>query len=161
MTATLVDVATHRWTTLRWFVWIGFACIIAGGLVAAVTRPTEFGSGAWLAAYLVLVAGVAQIALGTGQAVLARDGPRHSVVRVEVVAWNGGAAATILGTLAGAPVVTTVGAAATAIALGCFIMSVRAAGGSLRWANVLYRVTAAIVLFSIPIGVVLSWTRHG
>ena len=51
----------------RWFVAAGSSCVVVGGLVAAATGPTGFEDGSWVAAYLVLVGGVAQIALGVGQ----------------------------------------------------------------------------------------------
>ena len=41
-----------------------------GGAVAAVSDPFSFEQGSWLAAFLVLVGGVVQIALGAGQAAL-------------------------------------------------------------------------------------------
>ena len=37
------------------FVAVGSAAIVVGGLVAAVTRPTGFDEGPWVAAFLVLV----------------------------------------------------------------------------------------------------------
>ena len=47
---------------------LGF--IVLGGLVAAVTGPLHFDRGSWLAAYLVLVCGVAQCAIGRQRLVL-------------------------------------------------------------------------------------------
>ena len=49
----------------------GGAAIIAGGIVAAVTDPAGWEHGSWTAAFLVLVAGVAQIGLALGQVELA------------------------------------------------------------------------------------------
>jgi hypothetical protein len=138
---------------------VGAACVVAGGLVAAVTRPAGWEHGSWIAAFLVLVAGVAQISLGVGQAWFA--GPlRRSSVAAEAVAWNVGAAATIVGTLAAQPVVTTAGGLALAAALVLYLAGVREARGN-RWALSLYRSVAAIVLISVPIGTGLAWIRHG
>src|SRR3546814_20131767 len=47
-----------------------------------------FEHGSWLAAYLVLVGGVAQIALGGGQAWLADRVPRARTTRTEAWSWN-------------------------------------------------------------------------
>ncbi len=47
---------------------LGALFIVLGGLVAAVTGPLDLVQGSWLAAYLVLVCGVAQFAIGTMQA---------------------------------------------------------------------------------------------
>ena len=48
------------WSVVGPFVLVGSVCIVAGGLVAAVSRPSGFELGSWLAAYLVLVGGVAE-----------------------------------------------------------------------------------------------------
>ena len=44
-------------------------------------RPDGLGDGSWVAAYLVLVLGVAQIGLGTGQVLLAVELPARRAVR--------------------------------------------------------------------------------
>lgn len=150
-----------RWAAVGLFVMIGSVCIVVGGLVAAVTRPTGFELGSWLAAYLVLVGGVAQIALGGGQAWLADDPPAPVAIRAEVAAWNAGVVATAVGTLTGAPIVTTFGGVASVVALVLFLAGVRRAGSAPSWARVLYRAVAAIVLISTPVGLALAWARHG
>jgi hypothetical protein len=150
-----------RWPAVRPFLVIGSVCTIAGGVVAAVTRPTGFELGSWLAAYLVLVGGVAQIALGVGQAWLADEPPRQTEVRAEVATWNLGVVATVVGSLVPAPIVTTLGGIASVLALGLFLAGVRKAGSASRWARILYRGVAAIVLTSIPVGLALAWIRHG
>ena len=129
--------------------------------MAAVTRPTGFAHGSWLAAYLVLVAGVAQIALGVGQAWLAGEAPGRADVTIELVAWNGSVVATIVGTLAAAPLVTTIGGIALVVALLRFLAGVRTAGGSSNTSLVLYRIVLTIVLVSTPVGLALAWIRHG
>ena len=48
------------------FVAIGVLCVIAGGLTAGVTAPAASERSSWASAYLVLVAGVAQVGLGLG-----------------------------------------------------------------------------------------------
>lgn len=157
-----VDVLAARWSAIRWFAWIGIGSIVAGGLVAAVTGPLELADGSWAAAYLVLVAGVAQLALGFGQGILSVERPSDAIVRSELAAWNLGAATTIAGTLTGSAVVTTIGAAATATALVMFLVGVRATDETASgWIPMVYRGVAAVVLVSIPVGVALSWIRHG
>ena len=42
----------------------GICSVALGGLVAAVAQPLDLAHGSWLAAYLVLVGGVAQGAMG-------------------------------------------------------------------------------------------------
>jgi hypothetical protein len=111
-----------RWPAARRFLIIGSVSTIAGGVVAAVARPTGFELGPWLAAYLVLVGGVAQIALGVGQAWLAEE---RTAVRAEVASWNSGVGATIVGTLVSTPIVTTFGGVASVVALSLFLGGVR------------------------------------
>jgi hypothetical protein len=139
----------------------GSLSIVAGGICAAVTRPTHFELGSWLSAFLVLVGGVATIVLGGGQAWMAEDPPERRAVHAELAAWSVGVAGTISGSLAAAPVVTTVGAVATVVALALFLAGVRRPLAGVRWPVVAYRALTTIVLVSTPVGVVLAWARHG
>lgn len=157
----LVEDVVARWWAIMPFVAVGTVCTIAGGLVAAVSRPTNFGHGPWLAAYLVLVGGVGQIGLGAGQALLAGRVPSQGVVRVEVVSWNAGLLGVIIGTLVPSPLLTTVGSAATALALTLFVRSVRTPGRLAPLARGAFLALAVTLLVSLPIGVVLTWARHG
>ena len=134
--------------------------IVAGGLVAAVTGPTDFDKGSWLAAYLVLVAGVALVVLGVGQAVFARQPPAPPVIAYELGLWLLSAAAVIVGTLAGAVMITIIGGLLLLGVLVLFVASVRdpsGIGGRLVW---LYRAMIAILVVSIPVGLVLAWQRR-
>jgi MFS family permease len=151
----------ERWRVASVFVIIGSACVVAGGLVGAVTGPTDFEHGSWLAAYLVLVGGVAQIVLGVAQAWLAQQVPPARSTRREAWAWNIGVAAVVLGTLVSEPVLTTVGGTVLMLALVLFVVGVRRVRPSARRVGLLYRGVVGMILVSIPIGVVLSWTRHG
>lgn len=158
--AVLVDEMIVRWPAARPFLLIGSLCTIAGGLVAAVTRPTGFELGSWTAAFLVLVGGVAQIALGAGQCWLADQPPPARRVRAEVVFWNLGVSATIVGTVTGTPIITTAAGCALVVALGLFIATTKAPSSVRGPARVIYRVLAGLVLVSIPIGLGLAWSRQ-
>ena len=151
------------WPAARPFVVIGAACIVAGGVVAALSRPTDFDLGPWLAAFLVLVGGVAQVALGGGQAWLAVRPPTHRRIVIEVATWNVGLAVTIVGSLAAVPFVTTLGGIAVLCALALFLDSVGRTGSTSRSAiaRKLYTAVTAVVLVSTPIGLALAWIRHG
>lgn len=155
------EVLLARWPQVRPFLVVGAVCVVAGGITAAVTRPTGFEVGSWLAAFLVLVGGVAQIALGVGQAWVAVEPPEPRTVTVELTAWNLGVAGTIVGTLTATPVVTTLGGIATVVALGAFVRAARDANAGFAVLRAVYRWTAAIVLVSIPVGLALAWVRHG
>jgi len=91
------------------FLACGAVAVVGGGLAGAVTRPLDWDRGAWVAAFLVLFAGVGQIGLGAGQAVLAgRSLPRLTIAG-EVVLWNAGSLVVLVGTVASAPVVGSAG----------------------------------------------------
>jgi hypothetical protein len=140
------------------FLSIGTACVIAGGLVSAVAAhaPTEHTS--WAAAYLVLVAGVAQMALGAGQALLARGCPPPRLVVGELLTWNLGNAAVITGTVAGVTTVVDAGGAALVVAL---VLLLTASTGRRRggWPLWVFRGLIVVLLVSIPVGLVLAEIR--
>jgi len=140
------------------FTVIGGACIVAGGLVAAVTEPLHLPHGSWSAAYLVLVGGVAQIALGASQRALAGRETCASVVVTELALWNLGSALVIAGTVARTPVIVDAGGVALVVALGVMARTVRGGAGP-QWALWAYRGTLAVLLTSIPIGLVLAHLR--
>lgn len=142
------------------FLALGTAAIIAGGVVAAVTRPLDFEEGAWLAAYFVLVGGVALIGLGVGQALFAPAPPTRATAIGQLGAWVLSTAAVVAGTLASAPVLTVVGGVVLLAVLVTFIASVRGstASGLVVW---LYRAILVVLVVSIPVGLVLAWQRHG
>ncbi|MEO6988278.1 MAG: hypothetical protein ABI239_06485 [Aquihabitans sp.] len=142
------------------FVALASVSIVAGGFVAAATGPTDFDKGSWLAAYLVLVGGVALVILGVGQAVFARQAPSKPVIATELAIWVLSAGAIIVGTLAEAVVFTIVGGLLLLGVLVLFVAAVRDAsgiGGRLIW---LYRAMIVILVVSIPIGLVLAWQRR-
>jgi len=142
------------------FLVVGAVAVVAGGVVAAVTRPTGFEQGSWVAAYLVLVGGVGLMALGTGQALLAPSAPERSVAGGQLAGWLVSAALVVMGTLASTPVVTAAGGLSLMAVLGSFVASVRgsSARGALIWC---YRAVLVVLLVSIPVGLVLAWQRHG
>jgi hypothetical protein len=133
---------------------IGTACIVAGGFVAAVTAASPSEKGAWVAAYLVLVVGVAQIALGAGQAWLAREAPPAGVVAAELAIFNLGNAAVIGGTLADTTWIVDIGGVLLIAALTMYLGATRSARGG--WPLLVYRVLIAFVLISIPVGLMLA-----
>ena len=153
-------VRTVAWTrpTLPFAV-VGAVCVVAGGLVAAVTAHTPSEAAAWSAAYLVLVAGVAQIALGVGQAWLAPQPPSDRRVAVQFAGWNIGNAAVLVGTLLGIVRVVDVGGVLLVFSLALFALGVR--GARRDWPLWAFRAIVVILLVSIPIGSVLARTHPG
>lgn len=135
---------------------IGAVCVVGGGLVAAVTAAAPAAHGAWTAAYLVLVAGVAQITLGVGQAWLAPVTPSRRILQAELIAWNTGNSAVVLGTLA--EVTPLVDLGGVLLVLGLVLLARGVHGGPRRHGPGLlgYRLLVGVLLVSIPFGLVLA-----
>ncbi|WP_211195819.1 hypothetical protein [Agromyces sp. H66] len=136
---------------------VGAALIVIGGLVAAVTGPLELAKGSWLAAYLVLVAGVAQCCLAAQHRVLRTADASAARLRATLAAWNGGNLLVIVGTLTATPIVVDAG--------GVLLLAALVAAMAATWAHralaraVLYRVMLAALIISIPIGLTLAHVR--
>lgn len=152
---------------------LGGCYVVLGGLVAAVTSPLALDKGSWLAAYLVLVCGVSQYAMGSVQA---RVGARHLPAArswTQLTCWNLGNIAVMTGTLSGGARVLDAGATLLLIALGIALVPWHDAGSAdreavertardpvpalLDWA---YRGLLVLLVISIPIGVVLGHLRE-
>ncbi len=149
-----------RWPSIRPFVAAGGACVLAGGLVAAVSRPLGLELGSWAAAYLVLVGGIGQGALGGGRAWLARDAISRRRTIVEASLWNIGLAGTLVGSLGSVLAATALGGACTAAALALLLLGVRHPRPGRRALSVAYVGLASLILVSTPIGLALAWVRH-
>ncbi|WP_210418236.1 hypothetical protein [Ruania zhangjianzhongii] len=145
---------------------IGYSCIVAGGLVAAVTGPLGLERGSWVAAYLVLVGGVAQLALGWVPGELGRAVPVRSAW-VQVAAWNVGNALVIVGTLTGVLIGVDAGSVLLVLALLLAILGTVGPLGAPaprpgRWRRLLGRAYLGLLVLlavSIPVGIVLAHLR--
>lgn len=154
------DLPRLRWPEVAPSAVIGTLCVVAGGMVAAVTAPVASEESSWAAAYLVLVGGVAQAALGVGSAALA---PRTSSRRTRlaaIVLWNLGNAAVLAGVLAGRTAFVDAGGAALVVALLLMSRSVRHSIGP-RLLTVGYWALLVLLAVSIPTGLVLTRIRGG
>lgn len=138
------------------FFLIGSAFVILGGLVAAVSTPLGFASGPWLAAYLVLVCGVAQCLFGIMRRYVAPSPMTGGVFAVELVCWNAGNAAVVVGDLVRIPFVVGIGGALLVVVLVLQLVHLRHVVGGLRWAAWLYGIVVVVLLVSIPTGIVLA-----
>ncbi|WP_200173977.1 hypothetical protein [Tomitella cavernea] len=146
-----------RWSLA--FVAAGVAATMGAGILAAATasRPSEFT--VWATAYLVLVLGVVQAALGLAAGVLAARPVRAAVVASAFVLFNAGSALVITGTGLDGVVgwnvaLVDVGGVALIPAMGLFLYLVRGARSGV-WLH-LYRVVVAVILISMPIGLILA-----
>lgn len=136
---------------------VGYGSIFLGGLVAAVTAPLELEKGSWLAAYLVLIAGLAQVFLAHQSNILGAPAPAVRPLWLQLLLWFGGNVLVILGSLLAAPIIVDVGGLALVIALVLALRFTLAAPPAWRvWALRLFYVA---VIVSVPIGLVLAHMR--
>jgi len=147
----------------RWLIGLGIAFVILGGLVSAATGPLALPRGSWLTAYLVLVCGVAQCAIGW--ATTHRPGPDRADL-VLLVGWNAGNAAVVAGTLAAVPYLVDLGGAILLVPLIVLLRAVlrrpddRAIRLAPLWRGLLVALIVVLIA-SIPIGLVLTHVRAG
>lgn len=145
---------------------IGCGCVVLGGVVAAVTGPFGLAKGSWLAAYLVLVGGVAQYAMGRARTWNRNGGQPAGWGWAQIAAWNLGNAAVIGGTLAGQPLLVDFGSVLLVVALVIALQNTRTLSGRSRRSAVVpvfgwaYRGLLLVLAVSIPVGMVLSHLQH-
>lgn len=150
-----------------WLLVAGSGFILLGGLVAAVTGPLDWRRGSWLAAYMVLVCGVAQYVMGRAPSWFDRPtGARLGWT--QLIGWNVGNAVVMGGTLAGLPNLVDVGGVILFVILIDMLRdAVRrpastADGPASRitfWGWWAYRALLVLLVVSIPVGLVLAHMR--
>jgi hypothetical protein len=143
------------------FVGVAGVLIVAGGLVAAVNSATPFEHGSWLAAYLVLVGGVAQLALGAAPLVL--PAPMHSswLRRAQLMLWNAGIAIVAVGVFTDALAVVLAGSVLVLAALAAFAYRGGPARPHAAARVMLYRLVILVLAVSVAIGGVLAGASPG
>ena len=146
----------------QWLMIIGGIFVLIGGAVAAVTSPLAIDKGSWLAAYLVLVAGVPVYLVGQFIAhwLAGRGG------RALLIGWNLGNAAVIVGSLLSLPLLVDVGGLVLLIPLVYVLWialqrktTVEGSGRAAVIARWLLIAALVIMIFSIPVGLVLAHLR--
>lgn len=137
---------------------LGGVAVVLGGLTAAVTGPFDWAKGSWVAAYLVLVVGVAQYVMGRMRPAGRR--PDRSGW-AQVVGWNLGSLLVVGGTLVATPVLVTVGSALLVVGLGhALLADLRAPERARPWVTWGYAAMLIVLLVSIPVGTILSHLRN-
>ncbi len=136
---------------------LGVAFVVAGGLTAAVTGPLDLTKGSWLAAYLVLVCGVAQCLLSRQADILGRTSPDRDHPWARPVAWNLGNLLVILGALASLPFVADVGG--VVLLAGLILAASETRGATRHLHAVVVRVLYVLLGVSVPIGLTLTHLR--
>jgi hypothetical protein len=144
---------------LQPFAAIAAVAIVAGGICAAVTGPTGWGHGSWVAAFLVLVVGAGQLGLAVGQAVLAAHPTTRRRRAAQAVAFDAGAALVVAGTLVAAPVAVTAGGLVFLAALVSFVPATRHRAAPVGWPARAYTSLLVVLIASTPIGLALAWLR--
>ena len=139
---------------------LGWAGIVVGGLVAAITDPLDVYRGSWMAAYLVLVVGGAQVVMGWARRRWGTS--RAAAGAAQCAGWNVGSAGVIAGTLAETSLIVYVSSVALVAALIIAAWDTRSDGTTSRVGLQLraYRAMLVILSVSIPVGMVLSYLRH-
>jgi hypothetical protein len=124
-------------------------------MVAAVTAPSPTELSSWTAAYLVLVAGVAQIGLGCGLAFVPGRLTSARMLGELLLMWNLGNSAVVAGTLANRVWVIDVGGVLLVATLVLSAWVTRNAGFR-QWPWISFRFFQAALLVSVPIGLMLA-----
>jgi len=136
---------------------LGYACIALGGLAAAVTGPLQWRLGSWLAAYLVLVGGLAQLVVSAQRRILRTPPTGAAATWLRVLGWPVGNAFVVLGSLTSLPVLTDIGGVVlVAVAVLALVNTRRAGAPVLAW---LVRLFYLALVISVPIGLVLATLR--
>jgi hypothetical protein len=143
------------------FIVCGGSLIVAGGVVAAVNSATPFGHGSWLAAYLVLVGGTAQILLAAGRAALISGDGEPAGLRPPLMLWNLGSLAVPAGVLADAAGWVTAGSVALLFALALFARAGLHAGRARRRRAIAYLTLVAGLASSVVVGSALANAAPG
>jgi hypothetical protein len=144
---------------LQPFLDIGVVATIAGGVVAAITGPTGWDHGSWVAAFLVLVVGVGQISLAIGQAVCADRPPSRRRRGLQAGMLNSGSALVIVGTLTAMPGVVTIGGIVLLAALVSFRRSRAGNAVASVWLARVYTLLLTVLIVSTPVGLAMAWMR--
>lgn len=129
-------------------------------MLAAVTGPLQLSKGSWAAAYLVLVAGVAQYVMGVAVKHWHRAGSTTQRWWWFGL-WNLGHIGVLTGSVAGVTIIVFAGSALLVAALVlAFLATFRLDGAAHRMLLLGYRIMLVLLAISIPIGVVLSAIRN-
>lgn len=148
----------ERLATAMPFLIVAALATVGAGVVAAVAAHAPSQPLVWMVAYLVLVVGVAQAALGSAQAWLSLSPPPMVFRVTEFVLFNAGNASVIGGTLCSSWPIVLTGTLLFVAALAMFLYSSRGSLGG--WLTHAYRLLLTLLFASSLVGLVLSAARH-
>lgn len=154
--ATLPAATIHRQLP---FLIAGIAYTIAGGMLAAATAFTTTEKTAWATAYIVLIGGVVQVALGAALATLAPEADARWKWGIFAL-FNLGNVGVLAGQLGGAVLLTDVATVLLALSLvGALAATTRGAAGASQAHRKLllaFRILLVFLAVSMVTGVVLA-----
>jgi hypothetical protein len=139
------------------FLLVAALAIVGGGALAAAMAHVPSRKVLWAVAYLVLVVGVTQAALGVGQALLATRTVSMPVRLAEWAMFNLGSAGVMGGTLCSSPLLVVTGTLLFAVSLALFLLATR--GARSGWPILAYRALLVFIGGSAVVGVVLATVR--
>lgn len=140
------------------FLVVAALAITAAGITAAVVAHAPTQPLIWMIAYLILVVGVAQAALGSVQASMSRSPLPVRFRLAQFLLFNAGNAGVIVGTLSSSWLIVLAGTLLFAAALAMFLYSSWKCRGG--WLLHVYRVLLTILFTGSIVGLALSATRH-
>lgn len=146
------------------FAWAGSSFIIAAAGVAVWQSIGHVGHGWWLASFLALVGGVAQLLLGAGHRALGAQTPaeqaRSSSAQLFVV-WNVGALLVPVGVLTEARAAVVAGSVALLAVLGCLSVALHGSSQSstsrMGRPHIAYLALVTFLTASVLVGTGLAW----
>ena len=137
------------------------ALAVAGGLVAGVNALAPFPHGWWLAAFLILVGGIAQALLRAGSAFLGTAPPPPALAGVGVACWNAGSVVVPIGVLVDKPAWVALGSIALLGALAIAVAETRGRGAPEPARLMAYRALILALAVSTVIGSALAHAPPG
>ena len=140
------------------FVVLGWAAIVVAGVLGAAMASWPSRLLVWAMAYLILVVGVGQYALGVGQARLGKRPPAAVTLWGQWLLLNAGHAGVMGGTLFGRFAVVSVATVPYVLALLWFALRVHPQDGGRPL--LAYRALLLLLLRSALTGVWLSSLSH-
>lgn len=136
---------------------IGVGCIVLGGLIAAVTGPMQLEKGSWLAAYLVLIGGVAMCVLSLQHHYIDVAAPTARRQWAVTGLWSLGNVLVVTGALTSNALLTDAGGIVLWVVLVIALLNSR--GARRVWVAWALRALYVILIMSIPIGLILTHLR--
>ena len=139
------------------FLIAGIAYTIAGGMLAAATAFTTTEKTAWATAYIVLIGGVVQVALGAALAILAPESDARWKWGIFAL-FNLGNVGVLVGQLTATVLVTDAATVALAASLAWALVATRQGSGRPEHRGWLlaFRILLVFLAVSMVTGVVLA-----